>query len=312
MRAFPTAGDGERGAAAGAAFPRNWGRRRVAARLCALALAAVAAVSSPVLAKPQRVVSLNQCADELVLRLADRDAIASITWLSQDPREADMAAAAAGLSVNDGLAEQALAYRPDLILVGAFTDPATVALLRQVGAPVVALDVPETFDAVRRQFRDVAAALEEPARGEALVADLDRRLAAAEAPVDASRPPLRAIVLRPGGFTVGPGSLVDEIMRRAGMINLAARLDVGAYPQLPLEKLVMLDADVAVVDDEGFAAPALAEAALAHPAVAALARRMRFVSLPSRLWTCPGPALADAVRVLAEAGAAARRGRAER
>jgi iron complex transport system substrate-binding protein len=301
------------GRASRATFRHNGGRGgRTAARLCALALAALASVSSPALAKPHRIVSLNQCADELILRLADRDAIASVTWLSQDPREANMAAAAAGLPANDGLAEQALAYKPDLVLVGAFTDPATVALLRRVGAPVVELDVPETLDGVRRQIRAVAAAVGEPARGEALVAELDRRLAAVEALVDASRPPLRAIVLRPGGFTVGPGSLIDEIMRRAGMINLAARLDVGAYPQLPLEKLVMLDADVAIVDDEGFAAPALAEQALAHPVLAALSRRITFAPLPSRLWTCPGPALADAARVLAEAGEATRRARAEK
>jgi len=269
---------------------------------------ATVAAASPAPAKPHRIVSLNQCDDELALRLADRDAIASVTWLSQDPRNANLAAAAAGLPANHGFAEEALVYKPDLILAGPFTDPATVALLRRVGAPVAEFPVPETLDGVRREIRDVAAAIGEPRRGEALVADLDRRLA--EASVHAGRPPLRAIILRPNGFTVGPGSLVDEILSLAGMTNLAARLDIGAYQQLPLERLAMLDADVAIVDSEGVAAPALATEALAHPVVAALARRMTVVSLPSRLWTCPGPALADAVRILAAAGEASRRGKA--
>ena len=79
---------------------------------------------------------------------------------------------------------------------------------------------PRRFDDVRRQIREVAAVIGEPERGEALVADIDRRLARIS--VDANRPPLRAIILRPNGFTVGPGSLVDEILRRAGMTNLAA------------------------------------------------------------------------------------------
>jgi iron complex transport system substrate-binding protein len=271
----------------------------------ALALAAAGgALAAEPAAKPQRIVSINMCMDELVLRLADRDAIASVTWLSQDPRNANMAEAAKGLPANNGLAEEALSYHPDLVLAGPFTERSTIALLKQVGAPVVEFDVPETFDGVRRQIRDVAAVLGEPQRGEALVADIDRGLARIS--VDANRPPLNAIILRPNGFTVGPGSLVDEILRRAGMTNLAARLDVGVYQQIPLERLAVLDADALIVDSEGFAEPSLATEALRHPIVAALTRRMRVVPLPSRLWTCAGPALVDAVRTLAEATAEAR------
>ncbi len=272
------------------------------ALLGALAGAAGALAAGPE-GKPRRIVSLNMCADELVLRLADRSAIASLTWLSRDPHNANMAEAAKGLPINNGLAEEALSYHPDLVLAGAFTERSTLELLKQVAAPVVELPVPETFDAMRRQIREVAAALGEPDRGERLVADIDRRLARIS--LDPERPPLRAIILRPSGFTVGPGSLVDEILRRAGMTNLAARLDIGAYQQIPLERLATLDADVLIVDSEGFETPSLATETLRHPIVAALSRRLKVVALPSRLWTCPGPAVADAVQRLVDAVASA-------
>jgi iron complex transport system substrate-binding protein len=265
------------------------------------ALAGGAAQASDAAAQPSRIVSINMCMDELVLRLADRDAIASVTWLSQDPRNANMADAARGLPVNHGLAEEALSHHPDLALAGPFTERSTVALLREIGAPVVEFDVPETFDGVRRQIRDVAALIGEPERGEALVADIDRRLARIS--LDPDRTPLRAIILRPNGFTVGPGSLVDEILRRAGMTNLAAGLDIGAYQQIPLERLALLDADALILDSEGFEAPSLATEALSHPIVAALGRRLKVVALPSRLWTCAGPALVDAVERLVDATA---------
>jgi iron complex transport system substrate-binding protein len=87
------------------------------------------------------------------------------------------------------------------------------------------------------------------------------------------------------------------------MTNLAARLDVGAYQQIPLERLALLDADVLIVDSEGFEVPSLSTEALSHPIVAALSRRMKVVASPSRLWTCAGPALVDAVQRLAEATA---------
>lgn len=49
----------------------------------AAGLMLAAAAASP--AQPERIVSLNMCTDELVLRLADAGRIASVTWLSQDP-----------------------------------------------------------------------------------------------------------------------------------------------------------------------------------------------------------------------------------
>jgi len=288
------AGEGDRAKRGG-----GWG---------ALLLAALVAIASPAFAKPQRVVSLNLCADELALRLADPGVVKSVTWLSQDSRSANMAAKAAALPANDGHAEEALAYDPDLVLVGPFADPASVALLKQVGAPVVEVGAPQTFDGVRRQIRDVAASLGEPERGEALIAELDARLA--RVAVDLSRPRLKAVVLRPNGFTVGPGSLVDEILTRAGLDNLAARLDIAADQQVPLEVVALLGADLLILDRDENGAPSLADAALDHPAIAALAGRMTIVSLPSRLWTCGGPEVAEAVERLAASAAAARARRA--
>jgi iron complex transport system substrate-binding protein len=275
----------------------------------ALLFAALVTIASPVFAKPQRVVSLNLCADELALRLADPGVVKSVTWISQDPLNANLAARAAALPANDGHVEEALAYDPDLVLVGPFADPASIALLKQVGAPVVQVSAPRSLDGVRGEIRHVAAALGEPQRGEALVAEMDARLA--RVAVDPSQPRLTTIVLQPNGFTVGPGSLVDEILTRAGLDNLAARrLDIAADAEVPLEVVASLEPDVLILDRSEETAPSLAEAALDHPAIQALARRMTIVSLPARLWTCGGPEITEAVERLAAVAAAARARRA--
>ena len=300
MRGFPIAGEGRQKRARVPSPLAGQG----AARVSGFLLAAFIVIASPAFAKPQRVVSLNLCADELALRLADPGVVKSVTWLSQDSRSANMAAMAAALPANDGHAEEALAYDPDLVLVGPFADPASIALLKEVGAPVVEVGAPQTLDGVRRQIGDLAAALGEPQRGEALIADIDARLA--RVALDPSRPRLKAVVLRPNGFTVGPGSLVDEILTRAGLDNLAARLDIAADEQVPLEVVALLGADLLILDRDESGAPSLADAALDHPAIAALARRMTIVSLPSRLWTCGGPEIVEAVERLAAAAKAAR------
>src|SRR5258708_1788850 len=80
--------------------------------------------------KPARIVSLNMCADELVLRLAERQNVASVTWLSRDAENSNVAEAAAHVPVNHGLAEEVIPLNPDLVVAGAFTSRTAVVLLR--------------------------------------------------------------------------------------------------------------------------------------------------------------------------------------
>ena len=236
------------------------------------------------------------CTDELLLRLADHDRIASVTWLSQDSRNANMAEVAAQFPANHGLAEEVASYHPDLVLAGVYTTRTTVQLLKAIGIKVVVSGVPKTLDGVRQQIRDLAAAIGERDRGEAIVADFDARLARLAA--HAHNPPLNAIVLRPNGFTVGKGSLVNELLERAGLVNLASRLGIDNYLQIPLEAVALQRADVLVLNGESNGAPSLATEALHHPIVAKLGERLKLVSMPSRLWICAGPAVLDAVQRL--------------
>jgi iron complex transport system substrate-binding protein len=248
-------------------------------------------------ARPQRIVSINMCTDELLLRIADHDRIASVTWLSRDGRNANMASAAEEIPANHGLAEEVLSFHPDLVLAGVYTARTTVQLLKRTGIKVVEFGVPQTQEGVRQQIRDVAAAIGETERGESMIAEIDARLA--ELTTRKHAPPLSAIVLRPNGFTVGKGSLVDDLMRRAGLDNLAAHLGIDNYLQIPLETVALQRADVLIlVGEVDNTAPSLATEALHHPVIAKLGERLRVVSLPSRLWTCAGPAVVDAVRLM--------------
>ena len=71
-----------------------------------------------------------------------------------------------------------LRYDPDLVLAGPFGVSATVDLLRRLGRNVVIVPLPQDLEGVRASVRAVAAAVGEEAKGEALVADFDRRLSA--------------------------------------------------------------------------------------------------------------------------------------
>ncbi|OAH25195.1 ABC transporter substrate-binding protein [Methylorubrum populi] len=247
---------------------------------------------------PVRVVSMNLCADELVLRLADRAQVLAVTYLASDPRGSTVASEAAGVPVTRGLTEEVVALRPDLVIAGAFTTRTTVGMLRRVGSPVLELGVPTDLDGVRAQIRQVAEALGYPERGEALIADLDAKLAT----VIPSTRPLRALVMRPNAFTVAPGGLGDALIRAAGLVNVAAEIGRDRFGQVPLEAAALADADLIVVDEGAPGLPSLADTLLHHPVFRALAGKGRTVSIPNRFWTCPGPQVAE---VVARLGAAA-------
>ena len=111
-------------------------------------------------AKPQRIVSINLCLDELALRLADPGVVVSVTWLSQDPRIADFVEEARKHPANSGAAEDVLDYRPDLVLAGDFMPKNTQDLLNHVGATVRRFEIPSTSAQARKLILEVGDAVD--------------------------------------------------------------------------------------------------------------------------------------------------------
>ena len=267
-------------------------------RLAAGALALLAA-SGIAAANPQRIVSINVCADALVLELASRAAIASVTFMATDPYFSPRAEEARGIPVNHGQAEEVIAFQADLVVVGQYSGQNAKGLLRALGYPVFELELPVAIPQVREQIRRLAAALGESARGEALIARLDARLSAAQDPGGSPRP--LAVIYQPNGFTLGRGSLADELLTWAGIDNLAAQAGIRFWGRLPLEQLLLAEPDLLIFEQSPGKAPALAQQLLAHPALQRLRARVISREIPNSHWTCPGPWLADAAESLAEA-----------
>src|SRR5262245_48546027 len=258
--------------------------------------AAGLAPAAVTVSKPQRIVSMNLCTDELVLRLADRQNIVSITYKAREPDQSNVVQLAQGIPINHGLAEEIIPLKPDLLLAGVYTTRATVALLRRAGIRSVDADVMRSFADVRQQYREVAALLGEQERGEQIITEMDSKLAR----LSRERPsvPPTAIVLHANNFTFGRGSLIDEVVTHAGFENMATRLGIGEIGQLPLEIITMNPVDVLIVSSYRDGPSAMATEVLRHPVLSRLSDRTRVVVIPNRLTDCGGPALVEAVERL--------------
>ena len=258
---------------------------------------AVGMVATTAHAAP-RVFSLDQCADQFVVALAPREAIVGVS-----PRVLDadsyMRPQAVGLPRRRASSEAILATRPQVVVREWGGDARLTRLLFRQGITVVQIDESTDFAGVRANVRKVAAALGAPAKGEALVARMDRQIAGAHGAWGGKG----AIYLTPAGFTAGSGTLIDAILTAAGLRNLAP---AASFSEIPLEGLVANPPPALVLgyfDAYGVAAQQWGPGR--HAAMQKIVHERAIAHLPASLLGCPAWFVGDAVEDLA----AARRGR---
>ncbi len=256
------------------------------------AVAALLACAGAAHAGP-RVFSLDQCADQYVLALTPRSDVAGLTFRADDA-DSYLRAKAAGLPLRRSSTESVLASRAAVVVRYWGGDELMTRRLQERGVQVVKIDDAVDFTGVRANVRHVAAALGRPAQGEALVAGMDRELAAARGAWSGQK----ALYLTPGGFTAGPDTLVGTMISAAGLTDAAG----PGFAPVPLERLVIDPPQALVL---GFFDPVSLgtqrwsigrRAALRH-----LTATRTLASLPAAILGCPAWFAADAPRDLAAA-----------
>jgi iron complex transport system substrate-binding protein len=247
-------------------------------------------------AKPERIVSTNVCADQLALAIADRSRVVSVSRMAVEREISNFADVARTIPVNNARAEEIVELKPDLILGDIYTGKGANRLASTLGVPVHIVGIGSSLKDVRNIVRDAADALGERERGVALIAEMDARIARARAMADRR---ITALVYEPNGIAAGNGTLTHDVLSAAGLRNIAPDLMSGSYGTVPLEAVVAAAPQLLVLDDSYTATSSRAQSILRHPAFRALEGRTSLYRMPSRLWLCPGPWVAEAVERLA-------------
>ena len=270
---------------------------RLVSLLSAVLVAACGATSSGPLPEgpARRIVSLDYCADQFVLGLADRerilalspDAGADFSYLRDE---------AAGLPTVRPRSEDVLALRPDLVVRNYGGGPRAAAFFERAGVPVLQIDFAPDIEAVRNRIRHAAEALEVPDRGEALSAEMDARLARARA----AAPGADTLYLAPSGVAAGAGTFVDHLIAAAGLDNFS---DEMGWRSIPLERLVYETPDIYAVPRFERTNHNMIWTPFRHPVAVRSVQAGRSVPIDGATTSCGAWFLADAVEALA-AGAA--------
>ena len=269
-----------------------------AAALFILGVAAMddrAMAASP---KPQRIVSLNVCTDQLLLSLADRARIASLTFLAADPSSSAMAAEAKGLATNRGRAEEILPLRPDLVLAGDTAARTTVQLLQRLGHRVVVVPLARTLADIPRNIGAVARAIGEDTRGARLATRFRRDLGRITAQAGVAPRPT-AILFGPSGVSSGGDSLAGAVIEAAGWANGARGIGLAGVGRISLETVLGLRPQLLILSTLKKEYPSLANGLLRHPALARRLKGRTVIRIHHHRWACGTPHVLGAIRRLA-------------
>ena len=264
------------------------------------ALALVLTLAAPAGAQPARVVSMNLCTDQLALMLAAPGQLVSVSYLAHANAVPPLAGAARALPANRGLAEEIYLLGPDLVLAGRYSTVATVAMLERLGIPVARFEPENSLDDVETALAQMGDLLGQQARAEALIARFRADRATIEARVATPGP--RAVLYSARGWTGGSRTLSGDILRAAGLRNLADELGLEWGGMVALESLILADPDRLILGRSGSAQGySEARAMLDHPALRSSRAYAAGVAVNDRDWVCGTPHVLSAVaRLIAE------------
>lgn len=258
-----------------------------------------AALAAPIHRAAQRVVSLNPCLDQILVAVADRSQVAALSHYARDPQASSIAAVARTYPQTFESAEEVMMLRPDLVLASRHTAPATREALTRLGLAYEPFSVPNTVKASLAQITRIAALVGHPDRGAALIGRIDAALAAGARPSGAR--PVTVLVFQPRGFAAGEGTLMNEMLTRAGFVNVAPRYGIRQWGDVSLERLIADPPELLLSGETAPGAPTWAERVVSHPALSAIVGRLHRAVLPERLLYCGGPSLIETAGILAAA-----------
>jgi iron complex transport system substrate-binding protein len=222
--------------------------RRASILLLLLGLCAAAWGAKLRAAGPARIVSTSPSITETLFALGLGERVVGVsTYCRFPPQVAALPKVGSFLKPD---AELIAGLRPDLVVVheaGNGLDRRLTSL--HIPFVIVARgSLPSVFSSMRQ----IAGAAGVPARADALISDVQRRLDAIRS-AGSARPKRRVLFIigrSPGRLAdlvaVGPGSYINELIEIAGAANVMAIAGQPEYPRISMETVLRLDPDVII------------------------------------------------------------------
>ena len=248
-----------------------------------------------------RVVSLAPSVTEMLFTLGVEDCIVGVTARCDYPPEASNIDRVGGFGKPN--IEKLLALSPDLVITTGLQRSDAAAALRHSGIQILRVNTSD-FSEIFGAFREIGREVGKPRQGEQVVAAMQAELktiAERHRAIPHSRRPRVFVELWHDPITtVGRRSHIDDVIARAGGVNVARELD-SAYPTINPEKVIDWNPDVILLGhtDRRKSRMSFAER-IGWNDIAAVRSGKIVEDIPSEVLLRPGPRLIDGVKMLSQ------------
>ncbi|MDE0789818.1 MAG: ABC transporter substrate-binding protein [Woeseiaceae bacterium] len=244
----------------------------------------------------ERIVSLDFCADQYVLKMLPRSRI-----LALSPNAGEyfsyMRDSATNIPTVRPVAEDVLTLKPDLIIRSYGGGPHASRFFELAGVSVLQVPFTNSFEDIRSTIRHIADGLGVAQKGEEIISTMNRRLEN----IRKSDSKRMALYMTPTGVTSGPGTLIHEMFQAADLGNFQRQ---PGWRSIPLERLAY--EQPAVIAAAFFTAeenyPSM-WSPMRHPVAKKQMIDQPTVMLQGAWTACAGWYLLDAIEALAKSAA---------
>ena len=235
-------------------------------------------VSSPTVA------SMDYCADQYILALADRDQILALSTEATSVYSL-FNRQAAGIPQLRGSSEDMLALSPDIIVRQWKGSPAVDSLFERAGIRAIAIPFAGSPQAALESLITFGNQIDKGPQARAYAAERRAMLQYLEA-LPASG--LKALYVTPSGYTAGGGTSVDAIIKTAGFDTMATDYALQGWHPLPMESIVRAKPDVIITSYFDLPRPASRWSLAQSPQIHRLLADLPVINLPASHLSCNG------------------------
>lgn len=194
--------------------------------------------------EPQRIISTAPAVTEILFALGLGEKVVGVSTFCNYPEEAKTKEKI-GTFQSPNI-EKILSLKPDLVVATGGVQRQTVEKLEQLGIPVF-VSYPGTLEDVIKSIYTIGRICGAEKNAKDLAFDLKLRVAKVTSKVAKakSKPKVFFELWHEPLMSAGPGSFIDDLIKKAGGINIAGSAK-SAYPIFSLEQLVKEDPDIII------------------------------------------------------------------
>ena len=253
------------------------------------------------LSAQERVVSLDYCADQYTIALAERENIVAVSPAA-DSEYSYLASWSSGLAQIRPSGEAVLFSQPDLVVRQWGGGFGATAYLRRFSINIAQILSGSNLEIAAVNLRSIGVSLGESRKAQKLVKEMKDRLARIQAQLEPESEQPRAIYVTPGGITTGTGTFVHEVMSAAGVINIAADGGQRGWREINLEAIALDPPDLVIAAFFDLRAAQVNYWSTArHKFLRQIMEKTPTVLLPAAQLACSAWFLTDAVEAIHEA-----------